>query len=250
MLRLDGDADLTPLLEALDHGRDGHPRWIVADIPRPRLRARTTESIVNAATSRGFVAMAVDAYIRARILGAPELDERALLLVDSGADASRAHAALLHASARSPRPHLLLTLRSPSSPGLVREARAAYAPDPGRQSPHVVQLLARAARAAELVGSGRHAAAERLLRDVAAALARRAAGREASKVSIHLGRMLIERGRSKDAFDAFEESVRPAQADGADELVVTARLWQATTRMTDAAFVEAEALCRAVLEAK
>ena len=143
----------------------------------------------NAATSRGFVAMAIDAYIRARILGAPELDERALLLVDSGADASRAHAALLHASARSPRPHLLLTLRSPSSPALVREARAAYAPDPtDRQSPHVVQLLARAARAAEFVGSGRHAAAERLLRDVAAALARRGAGRDASKLTIQLGR--------------------------------------------------------------
>jgi DNA-binding NtrC family response regulator len=62
--------------------------------------------------------------------------------------------------------------------------------------------------------------------------------------------MLIERGRSKDALDAFEESIRPAPADGADDLVVTARLWQATTRIADAAFVEAEALCRAVLEAR
>jgi len=251
MLRLDGDADLTPLLEALDHGRDGHPRWIVADIPRPRLRASTTESIVHAATSRGFVAMAIDAYIRARILGAPELEERALLLVDSGGDASRAHAALLHASARSPRPHLLLTLRSVSPPTLVREARAAYAPDPTeRHAPQIAQLLARAARAAEFAGSGRHAAAERLLRDVAAALARRGAGREASKLTIQLGRMLIERGRSKDAFDAFEESIRPAQSLRADDLVVAARLWQATTRIADAAFVEAEALCRAVLEAR
>jgi hypothetical protein len=89
-----------------------------------------------------------------------------------------------------------------------------------------------------------------LLRDVAAALARRGAGRDASKLTIQLGRMLIERGRSKDAFDSFEESIRPAQADSAGDLVVSARLWQATTRIADAAFVEAEALCRAVLEAK
>jgi len=32
--------------------------------------------------------MAIDAYIRACIIGAPELDERTLLLVDSGADPS------------------------------------------------------------------------------------------------------------------------------------------------------------------
>ena len=117
MLRLDDDADLAPLLEAMDHGQDGHPRWIVMALPRPQLLATATEAIVAAAAGRGFVAMAIDAYVRAYILGAPELDERTLLLVDSGANPARAHGALLHATARSPRPHLLLTIRStPGTP--------------------------------------------------------------------------------------------------------------------------------------
>ena len=254
MLRLDDDADHTTLVEALDHGRDGHPRWIVATVPRPQPLARATESIVAAATDRGFVAMAIDAYIRARILGAPALDERTLLLVDSGADPCRAHAALLHASAQSPRPHLLLTLRStPGRPVLVREARAAYAAGPApveRQPAHVAEMLTRAARSAEFIASGRHAAAERLLRDTAAALARRSAGRHASNLMMQLGRLLIERGQSKAAFGAFEESIQHAQAGRADDLVVKGRVWQATTRIADAAFVEAEALCRAVLEGR
>src|SRR5262245_11093784 len=31
MVRLDAGSNLTPLLEAIDHGRDGYPRWIVID---------------------------------------------------------------------------------------------------------------------------------------------------------------------------------------------------------------------------
>jgi DNA-binding NtrC family response regulator/tetratricopeptide (TPR) repeat protein len=252
MLRLEDAADLTPLLEALDHGRDGHPRWIVAAVPRPQLLATATEAIAAAATGRGFVAMALDAYIRACIIGAPHFDERTLLLIDSGADPARAHAALLHASAQSPRPHLLLTLRAtPARPTLVREARAAYAAGPvERQSPQIAELLTRAVRAAAFVAGGRHAAAERLLRDVMAALARRGAGRHGALLAIQLGRMLMERGRPKAAFDAFEESIRLAQGSRAGDLIVPARLWEATARIADAAFVEAEALCRAALEAK
>jgi len=250
MLRLDDAADLTPLLEALDHGRDGRPRWIVAAVPRPQRLAAATDAIVAAATGRGFVAMPIDAYIRACIIGAAELDERSLLLVDSGADPARAHATLLQASARSPRPHLLLTLRStPDVPALVREARAAYVPAATeRPSPHVADLLARAARASGFAAAGRHAAAERLLRDVTAALARRGAGRHGAVLAIQLGRMLMERGRSRTALDAFEEAIRLAQGARADDLVVTGRLWEATLRVADAALVEAEALCRAALE--
>src|SRR4029434_4911605 len=31
MVRLDADSTLSPLLEAMDHGRDGYPRWIVIE---------------------------------------------------------------------------------------------------------------------------------------------------------------------------------------------------------------------------
>ena len=253
MVRLDGDNNLTALLEAMDHGRDGYPRWIVVDAPRQRLTARATESIVAAATERGFVALPVDAYHQERIVDARQFDERTLLLLDTGSDQSRAHAALLHASAQSPRPHLLLTFRFASNvrkAAWVREARAAYAPQRmERESPQVIELLARASRATAFVTCGRHAAAERLLRDVAGALARRGASRHASCVTITLARMLAERGRTKPAFQALEESIRLAQSARADHLVVESRIWQATIRIADASFVEAEALCRAVLEA-
>src|SRR5438445_2693749 len=185
MVRLDGDSNLTALLEAMDHGRDGYPRWIVVDAPRQRLTSRATESIIAAATERGFVALPVDVYHQERIVDANQFDERTLLLVDMGSDESRAHAALLHASAQSPRPHLLLTFRFASTlrkAACVREARAAYAPQRiERESPQVTELIGRASRATEFVACGRHAAAERLLRDVGAALARRDAWRHASR---------------------------------------------------------------------
>src|SRR5204863_8869358 len=185
MVRLD-EADLTPLIEALEHGRDGFPRWIVAAVPR--------DEVIDAATSRGFVPLTIDAYARGRILGDHELDERTLLLIDSTGDPSRAHMALLQAAAQSPRPHVLLTLRRPPhKPVLVREARQAYAAEAlDREPAYVTELVARAARASELVAAGRHAAAERLLRDVEAALARRGAGRQAARVAITLGRMLVD----------------------------------------------------------
>ena len=253
MVRLD-EADLTPLIEALEHGRDGFPRWIVAAVAR--------EEIIDAATSRGFVPLTIDAYARGRILGDRELDERTLLLIDSSGDPSRAHMALLQAAAHSPRPHVLLTLRLPPVPGersessgprkaaLVREARQAYAAEPvDREPAYVTELVTRASRAPEFVAAGRHAAAERLLREVEAALARRGAGRQASRVGITLARMLLDRGRTAAAFESLEQGVRLAQSARCDDLAIEARLWQATARIADAAFVEAEGVCRAVLEA-
>ena len=253
MVRLD-EADLTPLIEALEHGRDGFPRWIVAAVPR--------DEIIDAAASRGFVPLTIDAYARGRVLGDRALDERTLLLIDSSGDPSRAHMALLQAAAHSPRPHVLLTLRlplvpserressGPRKPALVREARQAYAAEPADREPaHVTELVARARRAPEFVAAGRHAAAERLLRDVEAALARRGAGRQASRVAITLARMLLQRGHTDAAFESLDRAIRLAQSARCDDLAIEARLWQASARIADAAFVDAESICRAVLEA-
>ena len=254
MVRLDIDANATPLLEAMDHGRDGYPRWIVVETTRRRQLARTVESIMAAAVDRGFVALPIDGYLRSRVLRANELDERTLLLVDvSGGDPWRAHAALLHAAAQSPRPHLLLTFHPAPGSGKsesVREARAAYLPERvERESPQITYLVSRASRAQEFAASGRHAAAERLLREVAAALARRDACGHASRLNITLARLLSERGRTKAAFETLEEAIAQARTARDDDLALEGRIWQATTRIADAAFVEAEALCRAVLEA-
>jgi DNA-binding NtrC family response regulator len=252
MVRLDADSNLTPLLEAMDHGRDGYPRWIVIESINARDIPHEAERIGASASSRGFVPLGIDAYLRKLILGDNELDERTLLLVDAGGEPSRAHAVLLHAAARSPRPHLLLTFRraiGEQSPRLVREARAAYvARATDRDSPRVTELVLRAKRASEFAAGGRHAAAERLLRDVIAALARRDAFVHASRLSMTLAGVLADRGRLPDAYAALEGAVKFAQTGRAEDLVVEGRIRQATIRTAEAAFVEAEALCRAVLE--
>ena len=85
---------------------------------------------------------------------------------------------------------------------MVREARAAYGAMPAAARSRVaappadvVRLIERAAHAAGLQRSGRHAAAERLLREVGGSLARRQAFTAAAGVHVTLGRMLLERGR-------------------------------------------------------
>jgi len=252
MVRLDADSNLIPLLEAMDHGRDGYPRWIVIESINARDIPQAAERISASAASRGFVPLGIDTYMRKRVLDQAELDERTLLLIDSGGQPSRAHSALLHAAARSPRPHLLLTFRraiGEPAPRLVREARAAYVTRvTDRDSPQVTELVLRARRVSEFVACGRHAAAERLLRDVIAALARRDAFLHASGLSMTLAGILGDRGRLTDAYAVLEGAIKFAQSGRAESLVVEARIRQATIRTAEAGFVEAEALCRAVLE--
>ena len=254
----DGDASLRPVLEALDHGRDGYPRWVVAEARNRRQATATIERVAAAAVRRGFVAISIEAFVRFRELLQEELRDRTLLLTAPfGADRARAHAALLDASSLSPRPHLLLTFRpvvAANGPVLVREARAGYLG--GLEScrhpslnPEITQLIARAGRAKEFVATGRHASAERLLRDVAGALTRRRAFQPASRLAVTLARLLNERGRSDAASAVLAEAARLAQCAGDAGLLLEARVWQASTRIADAALVEAESLCRAALAA-
>ena len=250
-MRLDADSNLNALLEAMDHGRDGYPRWIVIERINSGDIPREAERIGASACNQGFVPLEIDTYMRRRILGDTELDERSLLLVDMKGQSSRAHSALLDAAARSPRPHVLLTFGAIEKPApqLVREARAAYAARAtDRDSPQVIELVTRAQRASEFAACGRHAAAERLLRDVIAALARRGAFVHASRLSMTLGEILNDRGRLPDAFAALESAINFGQSVRCAELVVEGRIRQATIRIAEARFVEAEALCRAVLE--
>src|SRR4029453_19288517 len=252
MVRLDADSNLTSLLEAMDHGRDGYPRWITIESINARDIPHEAERISASASSRGFVPLGIDAYVRRLVLGDTELDERTLLLLDTAGEPFRSHSVLLHAAARSPRPHLLLTfcrLIDKPSPHLVREARAAYlARVPDRDSPRVTELVLRAKRAGEFLASGRPAAAVRLLRDVIAALARRDSFVHASRLSITLATVLGDRGRLAGAFTALEDAIKFAQACRAEDLMIEGRIRQATIRIAEAALVEAEGLCRAVLE--
>ncbi|MBI4263779.1 MAG: sigma 54-interacting transcriptional regulator [Acidobacteria bacterium] len=253
------ESALAPLLEVLDHGRDGDPRWVVASA---RTGAQTAALVRRAAAHagrKGYVPILVDLYTRLSEALAEDLRERALLLLGGHtADTRVARAALVRAAAHSRRPHVLLTFE-PAVPahrdGLVCEARTTYSVAPQVRpraatsgvSADVALILQRADRAAAYQRSGRHAAAERGLREAASALLRRHAPVPAAAVLVRLGRLLLERGRARDADTACDEAARLAESAKHDALVSEARLWQAASRTDAGRLIEAESVCRAVL---
>ena len=122
--------------------------------------------------------------------------------------------------------------------GPVGPARVAAAP----LRADVVRHLERATRASEFHRTGRHAAAERLLRDVAGSLVRRDACAAAATTFIALGRILLERGRAGAAEKAFDEAAHCAQSAGEETSMLDARLWQAAARTDAARLTDAESL--------
>ena len=283
------EQDLAALVELLEQGREGAPRWVVADARSGAQAAGMTRRAAAAARRRGFVAISVDLYHRLHDVVEEDLRDRALLLIGGFGDAAAACDALTAAAAFSPRPHVLLTFRSVAVGGtavVVREARSAYgnarpalldprpAPDGSRRrwfDPHraaplpadVAQQVRRAEQAVAFARIGRHAAAERLLRDVRAALERRGARGPAAQVALTLGRLLLERGRAKEAEAIFGDAACLADtvasggrcdghaAEGSDGHAgghaSVARAWQAWARTDLRRLTEAESLLRAVL---
>jgi DNA-binding NtrC family response regulator/tetratricopeptide (TPR) repeat protein len=285
---------LAPLVEILNDGRDGDPRWVVAEARNGAQAAAMAARAAADARRRGFVPLLVPLYLRWRDALAVDLDERTLLLIGSFARGlAAARAALVQAAASSPRPHVLLTFADRKGPrrisrvnrkgprriyavadgkgprrssggsprrsdggaaAVVREARAAYGataaagrPRTAALPPDVVRLIERGAHAAEFQKGGRHAAAERLLRDVAGSLARRQALVPSAATLVTLGRMLMERGRAGAAEKAFDEAAQLAHTAQDEASMLDARLWQAAARTDAARLTDAEAMCRAVL---
>src|SRR5690349_6795134 len=247
------------LLELLDHGREGEPRWVVADSANGPRSPVLIRRVASAARARGYVPIAADVYLRLRETLDADLAQRTLLvIVPPAASTAAGRAALVDAAARYPRPHVLLTFASPRARAIggrecVREARAVYGANPVRMPlaatlpDDVLRHVTRASRATEFMNSGRHAAAERLLRDVAAALARRQALVPAAQALISLGRLLLERGRAMDAGRAFEDAAAHAQTARDEALSLSARVWQAAARTDAGQLTAAESLCRAAL---
>ncbi len=247
------------LLEVLDHGREGEPRWVVADTANGPRSPVLIRRVAAAARARGYVPIAADVYLRLRETLDTDLAQRTLLvIVPPAASIATGRAAWVDAAARYPRPHVLLTFASPRAlvagrGEFVREARAVYGASSMRMPlaatlpDDVLRHVARASRATEFTTSGRHAAAERLLRDVAAALVRRQALVPAAQALISLGRLLLERGRAMDANRAFEEAAAHAHAARDEALSLGARVWQAAARTDAGQLTAAESVCRAAL---
>ena len=248
------------IAEVLDHGRDGEPRWVVVETATGQSSVAVARRLAEDARARGFVPIAVDVYLRLRSLLEEELRHRTLMLIlPRGASLNPAREAIVSVAAVSPRPHVLVSFRSgpiassSMSGQLVREARAVYGasaavrPALPTLPDDVVKHLARGSRWIDLWRSGRHAAAERLLRDVAGAVFRRRALVPAADMLITLGRLMLERGRASDADALFGDAATHAQAAKHEALAATARVWQASARTDAAQLTAAESLCRAAI---
>ena len=282
-----------PLLEVLDHGRDGEPRWVVVETAAGQSSRAVARRAAEEARARGLVPIAADVYLRLRSLLEDDLRHRTLMLIlGPGVSLDVGRHALVEAATVSPRPHVLVSFRSTRavraepSASVVREARAAYGtglvrrseprvPDPESPGPNpesrvpgpgspvpdpesripaalsedVRRHLARAARWSEFCRAGRHAAAERLLRDVAGALARRQALVPAAETLVTLGRLVLERGRASAAEALFGEAAAHGQTAKDERVSLGARVWQAAARTDAAQLTAAESLCRAALVA-
>ena len=245
------------LIELLEHGVDGVPRWIASGRTAGPWRPLAA-MIAAEASRRGYVPVAVDIFLRTRSLLASDLRTRAIVLIARpDTTAQHLHTALLHAAALSARPHVLLSFfvpphRSADNRWRVAEARAIYGARAGRPgvpapcSAEAARLLEKAGHSSELVKVGRHAAAERLLRQIAAALVRRRSNAAAAQAYIELGRVLLERGSVAAADTAFDQAATLAE-DQDGRLIVAARIWQAAARTDAGQLTSAESLCRAAL---
>jgi two-component system NtrC family response regulator len=103
---------------------------------------------------------------------------------------------------------------------------------------------ARVERARAMAADGRHAPAERTLRESLGALTRRSAYHEACDAAVTLGRLLLERGRAGAAQRAFSEAEDMASAAEDSALVLRTSIWRAVALIDDGRAAEAEALCR------
>jgi DNA-binding NtrC family response regulator len=216
----------------------------------------------EAARARGYVPIDVRGYLAGRGALDEDVRHRSLVLIaPPDVDLDAARAALMRAASTSARPHVVLMIgtRRPrlevtaavTGTMRVREARARFA---GRLRdteealpPDVARLALRAGHAGELARRGAHAAAERMLRQVGAALARRGEGARAADANSALGQLLLERGRVAQAIAAFEDACRLAETLEDPAASLPARLWLAAARTDARQLTEAESICRAVL---
>src|SRR4051794_9617401 len=104
-------AAVASLADVLDHGRDGAPRALTVTIPIGSGWNAAADRVAGDAVARGYIPIAVSLYTRVSALIGDELRERTLLLLAAEGDAPASSRAFLDAASRSPRPHVLLTLR-------------------------------------------------------------------------------------------------------------------------------------------
>jgi len=247
------------MLDLLDHGCDGEPRWIALDAADTDAAASLVRFVAAEAERRGYLPLSAERFSAvSRTLPDAHRHRTFALLQTCRPPARPDSSVLVAATLVNPRPHVLVTVGIASfgqgSGGnaqmpVVREARAVYAPGgsrgalaaPGHEA---AKHLARAERALVFAQTGRHEAAVRVAREALAAVARRNEAAAAWQIGILLGRLLLDRGHAPDAERAFAEAGAAAEASSREAAV--ASVWLAIARTDAGRFTEAEAVLRAV----
>jgi DNA-binding NtrC family response regulator len=243
---------LDTMLDLLDHGCDGEPRWITLDAADAQRGAQLIQLVSTEAERRGYVPLAAERVADVLRTLPDDMRHRTFALLQTCAAGTHPDGSpLVAVTTLNPRPHVLVTIaiaRRPRTDLVLREARTMYAPDQPSQppvwSPDVRKYLARADQAFALARKGRHAPAVRMLREAVGALVRRRDAGAAGRAGILLGRVLLERGRADDAATTFADAVTqldPAHAADA----AMARVWVAIARTDAGRLTEAEGLLRA-----
>jgi len=283
--RLSIPAAVFQVVDMLENGQAGEPRAIFLT-GAPAVLRRTLGLVARESRLRGYVPLAAD-VVGARsgsldsdaVLEAVE--HRHVLLLDwhdrrsstAGAGGRGVVPRLIcRLGARSSRPHLILSvhpraaglaIRRLDEPGpsvrlpdrlsgllspVVRETPVPYEvrPDLGGHLPGggVSEQVSRAVREAK---RGRHAEAERRLREAGGQLARRDNHAGAGTTAWLLGHLLLDRGRASEAQRHFEAARARFDLGGAAEGVVMAVTGLGLALTDDARLTEAESALRSAV---
>jgi DNA-binding NtrC family response regulator/tetratricopeptide (TPR) repeat protein len=220
------------LADVLEGGVAGRPR-AVRLAPRDGVAGRLLpRAVARLARLHGYVPVTtsvLDAGTAvARQLGRwrGAIDGRHVLLLHAGGGSTGSAdgaAFFVSLGLASDRPHILLRLDAPAlpmggrHPSVVREQSAGYAPtaDPPDDAPRAWgpassrearELEMRTEAIAAAAGRGRHARAERLLRETMGSCARRRDEAAAGESALALGRLLLVRGQPAEAFRMLQRA--------------------------------------------
>ncbi|RPJ71472.1 MAG: hypothetical protein EHM24_12300 [Acidobacteria bacterium] len=249
------------LAEVLDTGVPGRPRALQLALPPEPQQRVLLRAIARTARARGYVPLAASLLEDgSRCIPREDLFEvvaqrHVLLLHRVGIATGEAGLALslLRLGLESSRPHVVLLLFEPAarttwsgrlSPTALqaREPRVSYAAQPVQAES---RLRGRVLEACACITRGRHAAAERVLREHLGMTGRRGDRSGAGDAALALGRLLLLRGRAPEACHQFEAARQHFDAVRQVTWAARAAAFAALARTDAGRFEEAEAAAHA-----
>lgn len=263
-----GCETVAKLVEVLDTGEPARPRAIEVSLPPDARRNVLLSQFAREARLRGYVPVN-SRLLDERCTAAPGRDslrealaDRHVLLiheVHAGGERSSLALFLVALGLSNTRPHVVALVVDAAQPTLqAREQPAPYvrqrrhspalrlAAAAGWADPAAVRAQAGLSAAGKLAARGRHAAAERLLRESLGAMSRREDPVGSGWAAVALGSLLLARGRAAQAATFFEAARQ--HFDRADAVAAAGRsgLLQAHAWTDLGRLEEAEAAARAV----